>query len=608
MFQTPSKPLLYNGVTYRDCTTIDNGSTKWCATSVSETGVLKDYGDCAGDCSVVNKPDSIGGCPTTNGRRCVFPFKYNEVTYNECTKEGFGDTFWCATTVSSNGDTIAYGICTANCPKPSTLSSEVCGTINGKACVFPFVYGEVSYKACTSVDNNDVPWCATSTNPSNHQYISYGNCKQSCKASTIDVISISQSSVSNSPIKPAIDITIKPSKIDTTIVQPSRVDTTTVKPSKIDTTTVKPSRIDTTTMEPQTSAPAQKNIIFSFHLPNIGGQSLYRSAQFNHFLKGGKPFSKTDRRKLELKSYPIVLRLDFPLKLEITKESYQDKLLKAMSIPDGWENCHTGLSLNNMDYMLRIFLFGFCCFLIEAHADNEGKTWVLLVAGSNTWDNYRHQADVCHAYQIARTHGIPDERIVVMMYDDIASNKVNPTPGKMINKPGGLGPKNSSTQLPRIIFFVYFADHGGPGLLAFPDDVLQVGDLNKTIHKIQKKKQFKKLVFYVEACESGSMFDGVLTGLKKIELYDTYLGDVYSVNWLEDSDKEDLKKETIEKQFDIVRKETNTSHVTQFGDKKVAESHLSEFLGQKNPEYLRSIQRKVVPWIPFHPVMCTRDQ
>ncbi|XP_040581207.1 matrix metalloproteinase-9 isoform X2 [Lepeophtheirus salmonis] len=250
-------PFKYNGVTYRDCTTIDNGSTKWCATSVSETGVLKDYGDCAGDCSVVNKPDSIGGCPTTNGRRCVFPFKYNEVTYNECTKEGFGDTFWCATTVSSNGDTIAYGICTANCPKPSTLSSEVCGTINGKACVFPFVYGEVSYKACTSVDNNDVPWCATSTNPSNHQYISYGNCKQSCKASTIDVISISQSSVSNSPVKPAIDTTIKPSKIDTTTVQPSKVDTTTVKPSKIDTTTVKPSRIDTTTMEPQTSAPAQ---------------------------------------------------------------------------------------------------------------------------------------------------------------------------------------------------------------------------------------------------------------------------------------------------------------------------------------------------------------
>ena len=32
------------------------------------------------------------------------------------------------------------------------------------------------------------------------------------------------------------------------------------------------------------------------------------------------------------------------------------------------------------------------------------------------------QADVCHAYQVIHSHGIPDEQIVVMMYDDIANN------------------------------------------------------------------------------------------------------------------------------------------------------------------------------------------
>ena len=36
---------------------------------------------------------------------------------------------------------------------------------------------------------------------------------------------------------------------------------------------------------------------------------------------------------------------------------------------------------------------------------------------------YIFQADVCHAYQILHKHGIPDERIVVMMYDDIADNR-----------------------------------------------------------------------------------------------------------------------------------------------------------------------------------------
>ena len=59
---------------------------------------------------------------------------------------------------------------------------------------------------------------------------------------------------------------------------------------------------------------------------------------------------------------------------------------------------------------------------------------MLLVAGSNGWFNYRHQADICHAYQIVHAHGVPDERIIVMMYDDIAYNKENPTPGMIINQ------------------------------------------------------------------------------------------------------------------------------------------------------------------------------
>ena len=46
--------------------------------------------------------------------------------------------------------------------------------------------------------------------------------------------------------------------------------------------------------------------------------------------------------------------------------------------------------------------------------------WAVLVAGSYEWTNYRHQADVCHAYQILHKNGIPDSNIIVMMYDDLA--------------------------------------------------------------------------------------------------------------------------------------------------------------------------------------------
>ena len=41
----------------------------------------------------------------------------------------------------------------------------------------------------------------------------------------------------------------------------------------------------------------------------------------------------------------------------------------------------------------------------------------------------------------------------------------------------------------------------------------------------------------------------------------TFLGDVYSIKWLEDSDKENIEKETLEEQYRIVKRETNTSMV-----------------------------------------------
>ncbi len=52
----------------------------------------------------------------------------------------------------------------------------------------------------------------------------------------------------------------------------------------------------------------------------------------------------------------------------------------------------------------------------------QAANWAVLVAGSNGWYNYRHQADVCHAYQILHKNSIPDSNIIVMMYDDLANN------------------------------------------------------------------------------------------------------------------------------------------------------------------------------------------
>ncbi|GIX68900.1 legumain [Caerostris extrusa] len=271
-------------------------------------------------------------------------------------------------------------------------------------------------------------------------------------------------------------------------------------------------------------------------------------------------------------------------------------------------------------------------FIVETPSE-KGKLWAVLVAGSDTWDNYRHQADVCHSYQILKNHGVPDERIIVMMKDDLAYNEENPTPGVIINHPNGsnvyegipkdytghdVTPKNFLAVLkgnkksvagagsgkvlgsgPNDHVFIYFADHGAPGLLAFPEEELTAKELNQTIHYMYEKKKYGKMVIYIEACESGSMFENILS--KNLNVYattaangeessyacyfdekrGTYLGDFYSVNWMEDSDWEVLSNETLHQQFKIVKFETQKSHVQEFGDKKIGQLHVSEFQGRK---------------------------
>ena len=54
--------------------------------------------------------------PSSN-HTCIFPFVFNDITYNECTHDE--DGFWCSTKVDSNGNHIGkqgnWGICGQKC-------------------------------------------------------------------------------------------------------------------------------------------------------------------------------------------------------------------------------------------------------------------------------------------------------------------------------------------------------------------------------------------------------------------------------------------------------------------------------------------------------------
>lgn len=172
--------------------------------------------------------------------------------------------------------------------------------------------------------------------------------------------------------------------------------------------------------------------------------------------------------------------------------------------------------------------------------------WAVIVAGSNSYGNYRHQADSCHAYQILKKNGVPENQIIHLAYDDIANSPYNPFPGKIFNKPTAAGTegqdvyagckidyKGSKTTAATLLavlqgdaataggpvlksnanskIFFYFADHGAPGLIAMPvGPYLYADQLHSAFKYMNTNKMYKEMTFYLEACESGSMFENIL--------------------------------------------------------------------------------------------------
>jgi legumain len=263
-----------------------------------------------------------------------------------------------------------------------------------------------------------------------------------------------------------------------------------------------------------------------------------------------------------------------------------------------------------------------------------------------------------------KKNGIPESNIIMMMQDDVANAAENPFPGQLFNKPtakgvagddvyAGCAPDYTGTIVTAKLFlavitgdsaavanlttgytagktstkvlkstatskvFLNFVDHGGVGLIAMPNGpFLYAKDLQAALATMKTKQLYKELVFYVEACESGSMFESFPTDNSmyvttaanaKESSWGTYcppadmvngvaikscLGDLYSVNWMEDSEKQIAAvkarrlgapapnaDESLEMQYTTVKKLTNKSHVMEFGDTSFTSTSITDFQG-----------------------------
>eukprot|EP00955_Chlamydomonas_euryale_P095335 364933-Chlamydomonas_euryale.AAC.1 len=247
------------------------------------------------------------------------------------------------------------------------------------------------------------------------------------------------------------------------------------------------------------------------------------------------------------------------------------------------------------------------------------------------------------------------------MADDVANDSRNPFPGQLFNRPGGpdnyagltvdysgrsvtaetflavltanasaVAGKGSGKVVasgPNDRVFVFYSDHGSPGVLGMPSGPFLFADqLHAAIRAKRVAGGFREMVLYIEACESGSMFEGLLEKYISVlgvtasngfeSSWGTYcpswpptpptpgphppkpspdmdlgtcLGDLFAVSWMEDADSEDLTAETLRQQFELVRARTsdnNTyhmgSHVMHYGQMSMQNEKVGDYEGAMN--------------------------
>ena len=282
--------------------------------------------------------------------------------------------------------------------------------------------------------------------------------------------------------------------------------------------------------------------------------------------------------------------------------------------------------------------------------------YAVLIQGSSGWYNYGQGSDNCHAYNTLINGGYDPNNIILFSYNDLAFNSQNPFPGKLFNSPDSpdyypkcvidytgleVTPQNylnvlkgDSTAMKGIgsgrvlkatkndsVFFFY-SDHGGMGLVAFPGSYLYAVDLQAVLTQIWQKGGYGKAVYYMEACNSGSMFmnfptnqmlyavtsatpyqsawmtycppdDDVINGVHM----GTCIGDMFSTSYLFNADATNTDKQTLQQEFVTVSALVTESQCCQYGDLSFVSDNVSGFLGNSNPSGINKITGKPVSQI-----------
>lgn len=162
--------------------------------------------------------------------------------------------------------------------------------------------------------------------------------------------------------------------------------------------------------------------------------------------------------------------------------------------------------------------------------------YAVIIGASDTWVNYRHQADALAFYQLLKSNGYDDNHIILIMEDNIAFNPLNTKTGEVRVTPDGenlyhdvavdyhlsdisisdlsdiLSGKKSE-RLKEVIrptandnIIMFWCGHGSSHTLMWGANTNVYGnDMNRLISKLQQESRFRKLMFVLDACYSGTI-------------------------------------------------------------------------------------------------------
>lgn len=189
-----------------------------------------------------------------------------------------------------------------------------------------------------------------------------------------------------------------------------------------------------------------------------------------------------------------------------------------------------------------LLLYGSIAYNSSVEATMHTNNWAVLVCTSRFWFNYRHMANTLSLYRTVKRLGIPDERIILMLADDMACNARNKYPAQVFNNENhrlNLYGDNvevdyrgyevtvenflrvltgrHETAVPRSKrllsdegshILLYMTGHGGDEFLKFQDsEELQSHDLADAVKQMKEKHRFKELLIMVDTCQAATLFN-----------------------------------------------------------------------------------------------------